>query len=243
MGGEWNSRTALAKLDTEHLPELASATAVAQRLCRPMQHERLVQRLTALGMVMSPNRSAADGAMWVRECARLLSDIAEDVLCEAIDALQKRMKFLPTVAEIRELADPRMNSRREEFARLDAMRRYVESGQPIPKLLPPQPKPVMDRRGEPMTEADTTELNRILENLGVCSRYRLDGSRYEVEKQPAKRLAYPDRPQMPTRADYISWGVDPAILDAPGSKPNGRDPAEGLGVSPDADTSGGLQHG
>jgi hypothetical protein len=176
-----------------------------------MNHDRLVQRLTALGMVMSPNRPPAEASMWVRETARLLNDIAEDVLCEAIDTLQKRMKFLPTVAEIRELADPVMDERRCKFARLDAMRRFLESGQPLPKLIPHK-RPVMERRGEPMSELDCAELNQILENLGAISRYRPDGSRYDVaERKPAKPTF--DRPQMPTRQDYIDWGVDPAVLD------------------------------
>lgn len=40
---------------------------------------------------------------------------------------------------------------------------------------------VMDRRGEPMSPADTAELNRKLESLGATARYREDGSRYLVE--------------------------------------------------------------
>lgn len=34
------------------------------------------------------------------------------------------------------------------------------------------------RRGEPMSEDETTELNRQLESLGAKARYRADGSRY-----------------------------------------------------------------
>jgi hypothetical protein len=33
-----------------------------------------------------------------------------------------------------------------------------------------------------MSEADTAELNRILENLGATARYRTDGSRYVVDR-------------------------------------------------------------
>lgn len=45
----------------------------------------------------------------------------------------------------------------------------------------PSRRSVMDRRGEPMSEADTAELNRILDSLGATARYRADGSRYSVK--------------------------------------------------------------
>jgi hypothetical protein len=48
-------------------------------------------------------------------------------------------------------------------------------------LPPPTKRPLMDRRGEPMSEADTTELNSLLEKLGATARYRPDGSRYMVD--------------------------------------------------------------
>jgi hypothetical protein len=41
----------------------------------------------------------------------------------------------------------------------------------------------MDRRGQPMSEEDTNELNGILENLGANARYRSDGSRYFLSDQ------------------------------------------------------------
>jgi hypothetical protein len=176
---------------------------------------RLKQRLTALGRVMAPNRPPAEATMWLHEVSRLLSDIAEDVLCESLDTLQKQLKFLPTVAEVRELADPIMERRRREASRLDAMRRYLESGQPIGKLVQIDHKPpVIDRRGEPMTEEETEELNRILENLGACTRYRPDGSRYQVAES-TRRARDNERPppRMPSRQDYIDMGVDPAVLD------------------------------
>lgn len=42
---------------------------------------------------------------------------------------------------------------------------------------------VMDRRGEPMTEEETAELNTELERLGATARYRPDGSRYLITIQ------------------------------------------------------------
>jgi hypothetical protein len=77
-------------------------------------------------------------------------------------------KIVPTiVAETAEMI--RWN--RESRAESDALR---IAG-------PPKKKHVMDRRGEPMSEAETAELNDILEKLGATARYRPDGSRYLVE--------------------------------------------------------------
>jgi hypothetical protein len=212
-GAGWTSQHALAAMSEDQRRQIPAIASDAERLCQPMNHERLVQRLTALGMVMSPNRPPAEASMWVRETARLLSDIAEDVLCESIDELQKRLKFLPTIAEIRELADPVMERRRSDRAKLDAMRRYLESGKPIGEFVRAEHKrPIMDRRGEEMTEAECEELNRVLESAGACSRYRPDGSRYEVAKR-APHIVRHERPQMPTRADYIAMGVDADVLD------------------------------
>jgi hypothetical protein len=43
-----------------------------------------------------------------------------------------------------------------------------------------KPRPLMERRGEAMTQDETDELNKILENLGATARYRADGSRYLI---------------------------------------------------------------
>lgn len=44
-------------------------------------------------------------------------------------------------------------------------------------------KPVMDRRGEPMSQEDTDELNGVLERLGAKARYRPDGSRFMIDAE------------------------------------------------------------
>ncbi len=51
----------------------------------------------------------------------------------------------------------------------------VWTAQPAPKS-----GPLLDRRGEAMSNADTAELNTILASLGATARYRADGSRYSV---------------------------------------------------------------
>lgn len=67
---------------------------------------------------------------------------------------------------------------------------YQERKQPKQSWTPALPEPVdestygnglMDRRGQPMSAADTERLNEILAGLGAVARYREDGSRYTIE--------------------------------------------------------------
>jgi hypothetical protein len=209
--GEFETGKALARLDSSRHGEIAAACEAADAARQPMNRDRLVQRLTAVGMVMAPNRPPAEASVWVRETARLLGDVPEDILCEAIDALQKRLKFLPTVAEIREIAEPRTEARNRVFFRLDAMRRYLQSGQPIPRIGQSAKSPY-ERRGEPMSAEDTASLNEYLESAGSCFRYSEDGTRRQVKEYKPVQAGLPPR-RMPTRQDYIDMGVDPEVLD------------------------------
>jgi hypothetical protein len=210
-GGHWDSLRALALTKQagalEHVHTLADRYRIA---AQPIEREKLVQRLTALGMTMAPNRPQAEASVWIHETARLLRDLAEDVVCDAIDAHQLESKFLPTVAEIRERADGPMQRRRALASRLDAMSRRLSSGDPIPDL--PKSEPPKPREPEkPMTAAEAEEFNRIMAKVGALTRYRPDGKRYEVDTTQQRAAARGPR-RKPTRQDYIDLGVDPATL-------------------------------
>lgn len=193
----WNSTKALARLKAEGFDNQVSYLAEHHAAaCRPIEREKLVKRLTALGMVMAPNRPAAEATMWVHEMTRLLRDLPEDLVCEAIDHLQKTCKFLPTVAEIRELADPALEARRRDVARLDAMARLIASGAVIPELRKreePEPK-----AAEPPCTPE--QAAAIVAEFGLAV-------------DPLERIArHSGPPRMPTRADYIALGVDPSAF-------------------------------
>ena len=72
------------------------------------------------------------------------------------------------------LDEPASRPRRGESSRLREIAQPLLPG-PAPR------KHVMDRRGQPMTEAETAELNEILAGLNATARYRPDGSRYMVD--------------------------------------------------------------
>lgn len=206
------SLQALAANGVELESELALALRSARLAIAPVEHNRLTDRLTALGMMMSPNRPPAEASVWLGEMARLLKDLPEDLLSLAIDECVKTTRFLPTCSEIRERCEGELDRRQRIVRQIETMVRYLESGQAVPRLAPPAPqeKRAPDR---PMTAAEAEEMNAILSRLNLSTRYRGDGSRYETEsKQEAKRVER-GRPQMPTRQDYIDMGVAPAVLD------------------------------
>jgi hypothetical protein len=64
---------------------------------------------------------------------------------------------------------------------MEIRRRSGPSAPSVACLPAPTKKHVMDRRGEAMTDAETRQLNEILENLGATARYNPDGSRYTIE--------------------------------------------------------------
>lgn len=205
----WSSTKALAELKRDGTDGgVPAAAAQASAALAAADHNRLTDRLTALGMMMAPNRPAAESSVWLGEMCRLLGDLPEDILAEAIDEHVRTSKFLPTVAEIRARADPVMAARRRLFSQLDAMARLIASGV---QIAPAPPKRDETRRpvdDGPITEDQAAELNGIMAKIGATSRYRPDGSRFTVDPETERpRETGPRR--MPTFQDYVDMGADP----------------------------------
>lgn len=222
---------ALAELrDRGLLDEVRSAACAARLALAPVDHSRLTDRLAALGMMMAPNRPQAEAAIWLSEMARLLRDLPEDVLGASIDELVRTVKFLPTCAEIRAIADPEMDRRRRVVSQLEAMVRYLDSGGTIPK---PRHEPDRPKPATPLTSEETLELNALLRRIGAFTRYRDDGSRYEVDADGKQKPVLPAPPRRPTRQDYLAMGVAPEVLDRIAA--DRTDPA-GVAPPPRSDT-------
>ena len=213
----WSSVRALQSLVADGVDletDLRAALGAARKALTPVDHNRLTDRLTALGMMMSPNRPPAEASVWLAEMARLLRDLPEDLLSSAIDECVKTTKFLPTCSEIREKCEAALDRRQRILRQIETMIRYLESGQPIPKLIavPPAQKREPER---PMTAEQIEEMNAIMARLNLSTRYRDDGSHYEVSTPKGKARRLPQGPpQMPTRADYLAMGVSEETLDA-----------------------------
>lgn len=91
---------------------------------RPVPIEWLADRLTLLwGVFMATRNAAADDdavTAWLGEYVRLLADLPHDVVALAIDrAVQSaRHGFIPSIGEIRTLAEPVVAERTRQAERL-----------------------------------------------------------------------------------------------------------------------------
>jgi hypothetical protein len=81
-------------------------------------------RLTALASMFSVGRTAPDVGsitIWLVEAAAMLSDIPHDILAHSVDEAVKTRTHghMPSVGEIRQIAEPLLTRRLEQITRLD----------------------------------------------------------------------------------------------------------------------------
>lgn len=188
----WDASDCLRSTVDYHgqIPALADQM---ERACLPCPWEPLTQRLTALGMMMAPNRPAAEATVWLHEMRRLLEDLPQDILNAAIDQCQRTNRFLPTVAEIMAVAEPLFTERKGHARRLRIM---------ADRLAGKVPDPAPAERQARLCRPDEAE--SILREHGLLEAVR---ERQEV-RQPLGPL------RKPTRQDYLDMGVNPAVLDS-----------------------------
>lgn len=83
------------------------------------------RRLTMLWTMFMLGRPADQGAqtIWMGEAARLLGDLPHDIVAHSIDEAIRvsRHGFMPSVGEIRAVADPLASERRAQIERLSLM--------------------------------------------------------------------------------------------------------------------------
>lgn len=83
------------------------------------------KRLPVLWTTFMASRPADERALtvWMMEAARLLGDLPHDIVAYSIDAAIKESThgFIPSVGEIRAIADPLARERQQQVARLEQM--------------------------------------------------------------------------------------------------------------------------
>jgi len=142
---------------------------------------------------------------------------AEEVAFVAPQVIAKVVRHQQIIHEISEAVSAK-RARNQRISDSD----WHRDSEPLRK------RPVMDRRGEPMTAAETDELNRELERVGAFARYRMDGSRYHVmtgEELPRTRTAKTRRNDPLTeselaalRPDLVSLGLKHGFLERVGGR-------------------------
>ena len=183
------------------IPEMADKAAAA---LAPIGQDVLLDRLTLLGMAMIRGLSDPERKAWLHETARLLSDLPERILLEAIDDCVKEpgRVFAPSVGEILDKASVPLTRAEREAANLRKLANLIAGGVEIPDLERPR---YLDPPGGPKEpwKPKPGETEAILAEFPG-----LKGS--AMGEKIAGMLA-PDKPK--TRADYIAAGeVPPPII-------------------------------
>lgn len=186
------------------LPALADKAAAS---LTPVEYGALIDRLTLLGMSMAAGKDSDQIKAWLHETARLLSDLPQAVLFDAIDECVKEpgRVFAPSVGEIRDKAAEPLRRREREAARLRWLTNLVAEGTDIPEWAEPEPWPGRPERTEP--DCTPEQAAAILAEFG------LKGS--SGDKLAA--MLTPEKPK--TRADYIAEGRDPPPLKSKDTDP------------------------
>lgn len=124
----WSAEYALDGMRFRGIP-LSALEAERDRLMSAMgsaPEQWTLDRLTALGMMFSMGRTAPAPkvlAVWLAETTRLICDLPHDVLAHSIDVAVKASQhgFMPSVGEIRAIADPLVDLRKTQLERLRRM--------------------------------------------------------------------------------------------------------------------------
>jgi hypothetical protein len=188
----------------EAIPALADRALAA---LAPVDEKALLDRLTMLGMSMAHGKAPEEQTAWLHEATRLLSDLPQAIVFDAIDECVKEpgRVFAPSVGEIRAKAAGPLQQREREAARLRRLAILIAEGAEIPDWIrpdyvasaPPPPEPV----------CTPEEATAILAEFGIKSLF-------------AEKLAGMLKPEQPkSRADMIAEGIEPPCI----VPPNGDD--------------------
>lgn len=168
----------------------------------PVEPQALIDRLTMLGMSMANGKDAEQVKAWLHETARLLADLPQFVLFDAIDDLVKEpgRVFLPSVGEIREKAAARLQKEERRAARLARHAKLIAEGVTIPDYQPPRPtwSDEPEKRDEPNCTPE--QAAAILKEFGLPSTFS------------AAAYLKPEPPK--SRADLIAEGITPPPIRA-----------------------------
>lgn len=182
------------------IPALADKAAAA---LAPVDRQTLLNRLTMLGMSMPNGKSNEQVTAWMHETARLLSDLPQGVLFDAIDECVKEpgRTFCPSVGEIRDKAAKDLHRKEAHAARLRILANLIAEGVEIPDwVAPPHYTPP-----EPEPNCTPEQAAEILKEFGLPTAY---GEKLAGFLKPEPTMS---------RADMIAAGkVPPPIKpDAP----------------------------
>lgn len=188
------------------IPALADKAGAA---LAPIATQTLRDRLTMLGMSMANGKHPDEVKAWLHETARLLGDLPQSVLFNAIDDCVKEpgRVFLPSVGEIREKVAAPLHRLEVHAARLRRLAQLIEEGVEIPAWVPPPQWGQPDPLPQPEPVCTPEQAAEILAEFNLPSSYgeKLAG------------LLKPDAPK--SRAEMIAQGIAPPPINPPKPDP------------------------
>lgn len=176
----WNATFALAAFEKAGaLPQLAKLAEDHRAALAPIAADRLHKRLTRMALAFGNERDERRAMAWLSETSRLLADLPDDILGEAIDQAVKRSErgFLPAVGQIRAIADPLLRLRQRRASRLEAMAAAREAA---PSSSCTTATSGSDADTPVHSAAEVAALNTRLRRFGCTTRYRVDGSTFQL---------------------------------------------------------------
>lgn len=126
---EWDVPTGLSRLSDEDRQRVPGLAEQAEATLAPVNGQWLKDRLSTMYLAMSNDRDADRATAWLHETIRLLADLPQDIVGQAIDEAVKKSErgFLPSVGAIRSFADPMVEERQKKVRRLRKMAEVVLS--------------------------------------------------------------------------------------------------------------------
>lgn len=126
---QWRREWAIRVLEREQVDPAALLEELEAGL-KPVSTDWLQRRLRVLWQSSTPANSL-DAKAWLHETGRLLMDLPQDILGDAIDtAVRQSLRgFMPTVGEIRAIAEPKVAERAKQAGRMRVVV-HGEAGRP-----------------------------------------------------------------------------------------------------------------
>lgn len=131
--GRWEPEAARREM-VRHRIDVPAMLAQHRQAMAPSPTDWLQKRLRLLWKSMNPG-GGLDAAAWLHETGRLLQDIPQDILGEAIDdAIRNGKGYMPSVGEIRQQANAALVARKTQLLRLEILSRLPDK--PVAKSEP-----------------------------------------------------------------------------------------------------------
>lgn len=202
---QWTTAVGLERLSADDKLRVPALAEQAEATLAPVDRHWLEKRMSTMYLAMAHDRDPDRATAWLHEFIRLLADLPQDIVAEAVDEAVKKSErgFLPSIGAIRAIADPMVEERRQKVKRLRMMADVILA-------------PRVQIEQQPFERCPGEEATAIMEECGIS---RVDP--VKPKQVDAHRLR---GPKSITVEDYVQLGLtradaEKAIAEMRGSAP------------------------